>query len=339
MPPTTEQSQGGQQPDTHPESTDDPSGINTSDDQPKPICSIESLPAELSRKIILNLIDLGGLEALGALVFASPGYFRLYLLERRILLRTAIQKSLGNYVPEAFAVQASASLYRQRNPAVHLITITGVITTLTNYRLHDDQHPDTPNMEDALDMMPEDFLTGMASFYRSVARPLVRECAARFLQHIDPSLEVGELSAMEQTRLLRALYRFQLWCNMFGDGRRASRKAPPHKPQHARQFFSDPFIVAITEDVFESQPEAVATRPPSPNPPVDWPIQLCKGTAERGLWLVHRVLNINDHNELVRTMATYHGRKATFDEELESLDLVVGTPSFLDGCITRWQIR
>ncbi len=61
-------------------------------------------------------------------------------------------------------------------------------------------------------------LLAMAALYCSVARPVVRECAARFLERLEPLGEVRELSPTEEGRLLRALYRFQLYCNLFGPG-------------------------------------------------------------------------------------------------------------------------
>jgi hypothetical protein len=63
----------------------------------------------------------------------------------------------------------------------------------------------------------------MATFYQSVARPLSLKCAVLFLHHLDPSFEVSSLSGTEQTRLLRALYRFQLYCNLFCQGPQPGR--------------------------------------------------------------------------------------------------------------------
>ncbi len=54
-------------------------------------------------------------------------------------------------------------------------------------------------------------LAETAAFHQSVVRPLSLKRAALFLQRFDPSLEVVGLSGTEQTRLLRALYRFQLY--------------------------------------------------------------------------------------------------------------------------------
>lgn len=66
----------------------------------------------------------------------------------------------------------------------------------------------------------------MAVFYRHYIRPLTLECAAIFLHNLDPSLQVGKLSQTEQLRLIRVLYRFQLYCNLFGPGPLGNRQIP-----------------------------------------------------------------------------------------------------------------
>ncbi|KAK3903564.1 hypothetical protein C8A05DRAFT_32704 [Staphylotrichum tortipilum] len=56
----------------------------------------------------------------------------------------------------------------------------------------------------------------MVRYYRCIVRPLILECATRFLNNHKASPELGSVSATERTRLVRALYRFQLYCNLFG---------------------------------------------------------------------------------------------------------------------------
>ena len=57
----------------------------------------------------------------------------------------------------------------------------------------------------------------MASFYRSVAQPLVLKFATLLRQALGPRFVVGNPSQMEKKRILRAIYRFQLHCNIFGE--------------------------------------------------------------------------------------------------------------------------
>jgi hypothetical protein len=66
-------------------------------------------------------------------------------------------------------------------------------------------------------------LEEMAAFHQAIVRPLVLECAVLFQQNLNPFLRASSPSATEQTRLMRALYRFELFCNLFGQGPEARR--------------------------------------------------------------------------------------------------------------------
>ena len=57
----------------------------------------------------------------------------------------------------------------------------------------------------------------MAGFYSSIIRPLLLEFSELLLRKLDTSPE-GGLSKTERVRFLRALHRFQVWCNLFGIG-------------------------------------------------------------------------------------------------------------------------
>lgn len=72
----------------------------------------------------------------------------------------------------------------------------------------------------------EEDLLGMAAFYDSVGQPLTPVSATLFLNRLDPSAEEGSLSTTESARLLQALYRYQLYCNLFGEGTKGSREVP-----------------------------------------------------------------------------------------------------------------
>jgi hypothetical protein len=62
-------------------------------------------------------------------------------------------------------------------------------------------------------------LVGIAAFYSFTIQRLLALVPDRLLRNLDRSLTVddlGRLSLVERTRLIRALYRFQLWCNLYG---------------------------------------------------------------------------------------------------------------------------
>ncbi|KAK4040568.1 hypothetical protein C8A01DRAFT_35431 [Parachaetomium inaequale] len=138
-----------------------------------------------------------------------------YLLDRKALLRTGLKAALGNSVVDAYAVQTSASLYGPVDSR-HELQLETITLFIDNYVALRSPTPDVILEE----CCTEEDLLGMAAFCDSVARPLSQECATRFLGRLDnTSVDVANnLSATELTRLLRALYRYQLYCNLFGQG-------------------------------------------------------------------------------------------------------------------------
>jgi hypothetical protein len=175
--------------------------------QPTPTASVlETLPSELRLQVLSHISDLDDLKAL---ILASPVFYQQYRPDRKHVLSQVLVSTLGNLLAEAYAVQRSATLYSPPRP-LPLDTLLQFIGNSTSMRF--------APAELVLQECTLADLVDMAAFHQSVARPLSRKCAAIFLQHLDPSLEVGSLSGTEQTRLLRALYRFQLYCNLFGQG-------------------------------------------------------------------------------------------------------------------------
>lgn len=181
------------------------------------VTTLEALPAELRCHILSHVAD--DLGSLRALTVASPVFYQQYLLDRKALLRAGLKTALGSSLVDAYAVQMSASLYDE--PAddsspkvpVQLETITLLIDNYVVLRSA------TPDMILAECCTEEDLL-GMAAFYDSLVRPLIsREFPTRFFKRLDDSLGVvDDLSATELARLSRAVYRYQFYCNLFGQG-------------------------------------------------------------------------------------------------------------------------
>lgn len=55
--------------------------------------------------------------------------------------------------------------------------------------------------------------------------------ARMFCHQLDPSRRLGVPSRTEQTRLFRALCRFQVYCNLFGAGHEGSRAVAIFEPE------------------------------------------------------------------------------------------------------------
>ncbi len=179
-----------------------------------PTITLETLPPELRRQILFATIDL---EDLRALVLASPVFYQQYLLDRKPLLGAALTAALGypSLLAEAYAGQASSSLYP---PGV--LETNPFLTIQFQYTYRSLRTATTPTI---LQKACEADLASMVFFYRCVVRPLVTECATRFRKNYGASPELEDLSSTERMRLTRALYRFQLYCNLYVPGRGAER--------------------------------------------------------------------------------------------------------------------
>ena len=162
-------------------------------------------------------------------MFASPVFYQQYALDRQPILGQVLVRTLGNLMPEAYTVQnpptfgpwvpqPDANMGDKAEQFIH-----GYVSR----RLA----PPEMVLRDCTLADLED----MAAFYQAVVRPLLRQCANLLLHNLDPSLEAnsGSLSVTERTRLLRALYRFELFCNLFGQGPKAGRVRPVPGLSHA----------------------------------------------------------------------------------------------------------
>ncbi|KAK3385145.1 hypothetical protein B0H63DRAFT_522488 [Podospora didyma] len=112
-----------------------------------------------------------------SLVLASPVFYQQYLLDRRALLGHALTATLGSLLLDAFAVHTSFSLYK-------------------------------PGRELTKDLIPL-FMDNYTAMRTAPPDLVLQQCTEADLA--DASLEAGSLSVTEQRRLLRALYRFQLY--------------------------------------------------------------------------------------------------------------------------------
>jgi len=167
--------------------------------------TLETLPAELRLRILLSISDVADLRAV---VRASPVLHQQYLLGRKKLLGHTLKKTLGSVFADAQALQAATSL-ADFGEDVPSESIRGVL------KRHLDEYVAHRFEPDILAQCGVEDLVGIASFYLSVIQPLLVEVPALFLHRLDASLEVGHLSNTERIRLLRGLYRFQLFYDVF----------------------------------------------------------------------------------------------------------------------------
>ncbi|KAI0853035.1 hypothetical protein F5Y00DRAFT_271577 [Daldinia vernicosa] len=280
---------------------------------------LEKLPPEIRRQI-LSILDLHNLSSL---VHASAVFHEQYLEDRRYLLCSSLETTLGTVTPDACAAFQSGSPHFS-------YTREDVINLLGSFRV---------NRQPLHQRLREHEAVEMAAFHLSIISPLLQHYVGWALGNL--AIETGNmtrsisLSRVEETRLLRSFYRFQLCCNLFGKGgqRPCTKQTLGFRPVEILQLFFclfepweveeiscintfaqdkyDHIFREISWDVNERNPKFDGQRPPTPEGAFDfdnsWARErLLTGTVSRGLELLHKVtFKIENHSQLVQTMQEY----------------------------------
>ncbi|KAL2022268.1 hypothetical protein VTK56DRAFT_5878 [Thermocarpiscus australiensis] len=280
---------------------------------------LENLPAEIRREI-LDALDY---ESLRALVHASPTFHQQYRLDRRSLLCGCLQRTLG-----AAAVDACAAYRSSLDSFSDARTRESVAEFLEAYQ--DRRSSATYSMSD--EALTEDEAAAMAAFHFIVIEPLSKRFTSWALGHL--ANETGgsphhePLSTTEEARIMRAMYRFQLCCNLFHERRDQFRQHHWDPIDLAELFFwlfepweveevvcvykfakdeFDRIFSDIYWDVNEKNSKfADQPRPPTPDGAFDFDRERSfwlGGTVMCGFKLLHTVLfKVRDHEHLVTTM-------------------------------------
>ncbi|KAK4203903.1 hypothetical protein QBC40DRAFT_314484, partial [Triangularia verruculosa] len=172
-------------------------------------CSLERLPYELRMKVLRSIPELSDLVSL---VRASSVFYQQYLKTKKSLLAGILVMSLGGALVDAVAAHEAAALRGD-------MSIKGDVVQqhLDRYKVRRKKY--RSRMSDCLiDEYDESFLLDIHRFWQAYARPLSLKCALFFLSRFDPQRPptIDNLSATENIRLLRALYRFELYSCLFG---------------------------------------------------------------------------------------------------------------------------
>ncbi|CAP73512.1 uncharacterized protein PODANS_2_8910 [Podospora anserina S mat+] len=171
--------------------------------------SLEALPYELRDNILRCIPDFTDLMSL---VQASPVFLRMYLENKKSLLAGHLKMSLDTGVmTDALALQKASTLRVDKS-----VDRDKVQEQLNNYKNLRDR--DGSTIGKPIDGYSEDAVLGMFLFWHTYARPLTVHFARLFLCRFDPQRPpiFTHLSPTENTRLLRALYRFELYSCLFG---------------------------------------------------------------------------------------------------------------------------
>lgn len=157
---------------------------------------------------------LADFEALCSLVHASPVFREQYLLDRRTILSTVFETMLGNVTVEACAryqgyLFGSASwTYPQIDEKLELFLETWKArTSPCDYSM-------------SVEQFDGDDVAAMTLFHQKFVKPFVRGytswALANLNKHLGTEIQHKPLTQTEETRIMRALYRYQLCCHMWG---------------------------------------------------------------------------------------------------------------------------
>lgn len=183
-------------------------------------CALESLPPEV-RRHLLSLMDLHPLKAL---VRASPVFHEQYLSDRRFLLCRSLEQTLSTASIDAYALHMLT--VHNRDPKAKLQEYFPQF--LKSYSENTLRHL-SPLSEATLDEA-----LSISVFYLRSVRPVMEYYAcwgrnnllATIPNSLRRSLQYIAFTNMEILRLTRAIYRFELLCQMVYAGRKPHPGSP-----------------------------------------------------------------------------------------------------------------
>ncbi|KAF5671877.1 hypothetical protein FDENT_10723 [Fusarium denticulatum] len=166
---------------------------------------IEKLPFEIRNEILLAIDSIADISSL---VHASPTFHQQYRLDRAFWLWHCLKQEIGNILIDAYTVDTyntpefSSTRARQK-----------VLLYIEDYKQQRSEGTES------LRQPPEEDVTRIATFHTSIMRALMEHYAAWARANLKGLSEPTELSRTEERRILRGLYRFQIFCGLFGPPR------------------------------------------------------------------------------------------------------------------------
>lgn len=171
---------------------------------------LEQLPPELRLSILTSL----NLDQAKNLIKSCPTFYQQYRHDRKFILGSALHTTLGPLAVDAYAVHLTSPANFDR---VH--REDAIPRFLKGHQ----------RLRSSLDFsLLEEGLTGndmsdLAVFYRFVVQPFTEMYKnwaftniANDFKEPKTAARNPHLTPTEEMRIMRALYRFQLWCNLFG---------------------------------------------------------------------------------------------------------------------------
>lgn len=168
---------------------------------------VENLPPEVRHEFLTTL----DLSSLRNMVHASPVFYRQYVLERRSILSLCLERTLGRTVLDAYWVYQTA-----RSSKFPSITNDETISNFRQAYMHQQA---TCSYSILRKSITENLAVGIAAFHYSTIDPIMQlyipHALGALAEETGRVIDQEPLSQVEQARLIRGLYRFQLCCNLF----------------------------------------------------------------------------------------------------------------------------
>lgn len=166
---------------------------------------IERLPFEIRNEILLAVDSIADLSSL---LHASPTFHQQFRLDRAFWLWHCLKQEVGNVLIDAYNVHTlNTPEFRSKR------TRQKVLLYVEDYKQQRSEGIES------LAQPPEDDVIRIVSFHTSVIRALMHQYAAWARANLEGLAEPQELSRTEATRIVRGLYRFQIFCSLFGPAR------------------------------------------------------------------------------------------------------------------------
>ncbi|EXK78955.1 hypothetical protein FOQG_16403 [Fusarium oxysporum f. sp. raphani 54005] len=182
-----------------------PSATPPASTSSKTVClsRLEGLPFEIRNGILLAV---DAIADLSALVHASPTFHQQYRLDRAFWLWHCLHLELGQiYVDAYIADQCNMPEFRLRRNREKILLF------IEDYKSHRFEITDISTKP------PDEYeILSMAFFHSSVIRPLMKHYVAWARANLEGLTSPNEISRTEERRITRGLYRFQIFCNLFG---------------------------------------------------------------------------------------------------------------------------
>jgi hypothetical protein len=181
--------------------------------------TIETMPVEIQRQIMLCLCSLG---SLGAVIRASPVFYSVFQREPRNFIATCLINVLGHTFFDACTARAAMQdcFQKLRRDGMRQGLEPSVIWPFlaSERRKRVEQLSWNKPWIHSISLPKA---IGMATFHSSTVEPLVERYASWALANLGvvPPSSAGSvsLSRTERMRIQRGMYRFQIVCDVFGN--------------------------------------------------------------------------------------------------------------------------